>query len=137
MGTNDSWLAQADEAPLEPELPICDPHHHLWDHRGEGVAPRYLLDDYLADVNGGHNIVSSVFIECGTMFRTDVPEVQAPLGETEFANGQAAMAASGQYGPVRVAAGIVGTAYLTLGDAWCWVTIGLICTARSASKSRN
>jgi L-fuconolactonase len=116
MGTNDTWLATCQEEALDPALPICDPHHHLWDHRGSGVAPRYLIDDYLDDVANGHNVVSSVFIECGTMFRADAPHEYQPIGETEFANGQAAMAASGQYGNTRVAAGIVGTAYLTLGE---------------------
>ncbi|MGB0750949.1 MAG: amidohydrolase family protein [Gammaproteobacteria bacterium] len=116
MGTNDAWLALHEEPALDPELKICDPHHHLWDHRGEGVAPRYLLDDFLADVaQSGHNVVSSVFIECGTMFNADAQHRLKPIGETEFANGQAAMAASGQYGHVKAAAGIVGTAYLTEG----------------------
>jgi len=67
--TNQAWLAQVEEAALEPELPICDPHHHLWDTRkGRYVQPRYLLDEMLADMSGGHNIVSTVFIECGSMF---------------------------------------------------------------------
>ena len=39
-----------------------------------------------------------------------------PVGETEFVAGIAAMSDSGQYGPTRVAAGIVGFADLTLGD---------------------
>ena len=116
MATNDDWLAQTVEPALEPELPICDPHHHLWGFRTTGVAPRYLLDDFLEDLSSGHNVVSTVFIECGTMFRADGPEELRPIGETEFANGVAAMSASGLYGPTRIAAGIVGTAYLDLGD---------------------
>ena len=117
MATNDDWLALTDEAALEPELPICDPHHHLWDDRPEFIAPRYLLDDFLQDLAGGHNIVSTVFIECGAMFRADGPAALRCVGETEFVNGIAAMSASGRYGPARVAAGIVGTADLRLGDA--------------------
>ena len=117
MATNDDWLARTVEPTLDPELPICDPHHHLWDFRRDGVAPRYLLDDFLEDLSSGHNIVATVFIECGTMFRADGPEALRPVGETEFANGIAAMSASGQYGPTRIAAGIVATAYLDLGDA--------------------
>ena len=116
MSTNQSWLALTEEPTLDPELPIIDPHHHLWDFRKDGVAPRYLLDEFLSDINTGHNIVATVFIECGTMFRADAPAPLAPIGETEFANGMAAMAASGQYGNCRVAAGIVGTAYLSAGD---------------------
>ncbi len=118
VATNDDWLAQTKETALEPDLPICDPHHHLWDFKHERVAPRYLLDEILEDINGsGHNVVSTVFIECSTMYRTDGPEPMRVIGETEFANGIAAMSASGLYGPTRVAAGIIGTADLTLGDA--------------------
>lgn len=105
------------EEPLSPELPICDPHHHLWDCRSGRVAPRYLLDELLADVRSGDNVVSTVFIECTAMFKTDGPEALRPVGEVEFINGIAAMSASGLYGPVRIAAGIVGTANLRLGAA--------------------
>ena len=115
--TNHDWLAQTVEAPLEPDLPICDPHHHLWDLQPGRVAPRYLLDEILDDVGAGHNIVSTVFIECGAMFKPDGPEALRAVGETEFVNGVAAMSASGLYGRARVAAGIIGTADLRLGDA--------------------
>ena len=116
MPTNQTWLELVEEEILEPNLPICDPHHHLWDHRKGTVEPRYLLDELLADVNSGHNIVSTVFIECGTMFKADGLDHLNPIGETEFVNGIAAMSASGNYGDCRIAAGIVGTAYLWLGD---------------------
>jgi len=102
----------AGEDVLEPDLPIIDPHHHLWDdHR-----PRYLLDELLADTGGGHDIRATVFIECGAMYRADGPEAMRPVGEVEFANGIAAMAASGRYGPTRVCAAIVGHTDLRLGD---------------------
>ncbi|MCC7275647.1 MAG: amidohydrolase family protein [Alphaproteobacteria bacterium] len=118
MATNDAWLALTPEEALEPELPICDPHHHLWEVRHDRfVEPRYLLDEILKDVYSGHNIVSTVFIECGAMFRADGPQELRCVGETEFVNGIAAMSASGGYGPCRVAAGIVGTAPLRQGDA--------------------
>lgn len=112
---NHDWLAQVDEEILEPDLPICDPHHHLWDKTRVHVQPRYLLDEILEDVNCGHNIVSTVFIECGAMFKTDGPEHLRPVGETEFVNGIAAMSASGVYGKTRVAAGIIGTVDLRIG----------------------
>ena len=114
---NHDWLRLTVEEPLDPDLPICDPHHHLWDLRPERIASRYLLDEILVDVGGGHNVVSTVFIECGAMFKTDGPEALRPVGETEFVNGVAAMSASGLYGKTRVAAGIVGTANLRLGNA--------------------
>src|SRR5437899_10666972 len=114
---NHDWLALTVEEPLDPDLPICDPHHHLWDLQPARVAPRYLLDEILGDVGAGHNVVSTVFIECGAMYRTDGPEALRTIGETEFVNGIAAMSASGLYGKARVAAGIVGTANLRLGEA--------------------
>jgi predicted TIM-barrel fold metal-dependent hydrolase len=116
MPTNQQWLEQVTEEIIEPDLPICDPHHHLGDYRKETVEPRYLLDELLVDINSGHNIVSTVFIECGTMFKADGPDELKPVGETEFVNGVAAMSASGHYGECRIAAGIIGTAYLWLGD---------------------
>ena len=110
---DEAWLAgNAPEPILEPDLPIIDTHHHLWD-RGDH---RYFLPDFLADVATGHNVVATVFIECHSMYRASGPAEMRPVGETEFVTGQAAMSASGKYGPARVAAGIVGFADLTLGD---------------------
>lgn len=115
MATNDGWLAKVQEPALEPELAICDAHHHLWDRRDGRVERRYMLDEILADIASGHNIVSTVFIEHLAMFRADGPEELQHVGEVEFANGIAAMAASGLYGRARVAAGIVGFADLATG----------------------
>jgi predicted TIM-barrel fold metal-dependent hydrolase len=110
---DDAWLArQPSEALLDPALPIIDTHHHLWDRPDY----RYFLDEFLADVRTGHNVVATVFVECHAMYRATGPEAFRPVGETEFVNGMAAMSASGLYGPTRVAAGIVGFADLTLGD---------------------
>ena len=106
-----AWLDRRKEPILEPELPIVDPHHHLWDRPGW----RYLLDDLLADTNSGHNIVATVFVQARSMHRATGPEEMRPVGETEFVNGVAAMSASGGYGKTRVCAGIVGHADLTLG----------------------
>ena len=105
------WLTLTDEAALEPELPIIDPHHHLWDRPGN----RYLLEDLVADVRA-HNVRQTVFVECSSMYRADGPEEFKVVGETEFVQGIAAMSASGQYGDIRVATGIVGSANLRLGD---------------------
>jgi predicted TIM-barrel fold metal-dependent hydrolase len=116
MATNDDWLAQVREDAIEPDLPICDPHHHLWDKREGRVDRRYMLDEILRDIDSGHKIVSTVFIEHLAMFRADGPEEMKYVGEVEFANGIAAMAASGLYGKTRVAAGIVGYADLATGS---------------------
>jgi predicted TIM-barrel fold metal-dependent hydrolase len=115
--TNQAWLDKVTEQVLEPDLPICDPHHHLWDKRAGGVQSRYLLDEILDDIAGGHNVVSTVFIECAQMFKADGRENFRCVGETEFVNGIAAMSASGIYGKARVAAAIIGTVDLRIGDA--------------------
>jgi predicted TIM-barrel fold metal-dependent hydrolase len=110
---DEEWLARGTPEPvLEPDLPIIDTHHHLWDRGGH----RYFLPEFLADVATGHRVVATVFLECHSMYRADGPAAMRPVGETEFVAGQAAMSASGLYGPTRVAAGIVGFADLTLGD---------------------
>jgi len=108
-----TWLAKRPTEPaLEPDLPIIDPHHHFWDTPQRGC---YMLPELLADIGGGHNIVSTVFLECQSMYRKSGPPELAPIGEVEFVNGIAAMSASGTYGPCRVAEGIVGYADLRLG----------------------
>ena len=110
---DEAWLAKAAPEPvLDPELPIVDAHHHLWQRRDH----RYLLDDLLADLNSGHNIAETVFLQCGAMYRGTGPAEMRPVGETEFVAGIAAMSDSGNYGSMRVAAGIIGFADLTLGD---------------------
>jgi len=107
------WLEASAEEALDPTQRIVDPHHHLWDRPGW----RYLLDDILADIRSGHDIRATVFVQARAMHRIDGPDAMQPVGETEFANGIAAMCASGAYGDVRVCAGIVGFADLRLGDA--------------------
>lgn len=96
---------------LDPQRPVCDPHHHLWDHPGNP----YLLPELLADTSSGHNIVSTVFVECMSMYRASGDVALRPLGETEFINGVAAMMSSGAYGEIRGCAGIVSFADLQLG----------------------
>ncbi len=108
-----AWLDRRREEIIEPELPIVDPHHHLWDRPGW----RYLLDELLADLTSGHTIVATVFLQCRAMHRADGPEAFRPVGETEFVNGIAAMSASGGYGPTKVCAGIVGHVDLMIGGA--------------------
>jgi len=106
-----TWLSLHREEILEPDLPIIDSHHHLWERAGS----RYLLDDCLADMRTGHSIRASVFVECGACYRKSGPVLMAPVGEVEFANGIAAMAASGNSGGPLIAAGIVGTADISVG----------------------
>ena len=116
FGNND-WLALTSEPTLEPELPICDPHHHFWDRRAARIPyQRYLLDELASDVHGGHNVRSTVFIECRSMYCTDGSVEMRPVGEVEFVQGLAAASASGLYGPARAAASIIGHANLNLGE---------------------
>jgi len=108
-----AWLAKRPAEPaLEPDLPIIDPHHHFWDTPQRG---HYFLPELLADIGGGHNIVSTIFLECHAMYRKAGAAEMRPLGEVEFVNGIAAMSASGNYGPCRVAEAIIGHADLTIG----------------------
>jgi predicted TIM-barrel fold metal-dependent hydrolase len=110
----------ADETPLDPGRPIIDPHHHLWDHSNlHGVAigtKPFLLQEFQQVIDdSGHNITDTVYVECVSMYRREGPKDFRAVGETEFANGMAAMGASGRYGACRIVAGIVATANLRLG----------------------
>ncbi len=132
FGGND-WLALTQESTLEPELPICDPHHHFWDLRPQRIPyQRYLLHELAADINSGHNVRSTVFVEARSMYRADGPEEMRPVGEVEFVQGLAAASASGLYGPGRAAAAIVGHADLNLGERVAPVLEAL----RAASPNR-
>src|SRR6516164_4791486 len=112
LAVRPEWLERRHEEIIEPGLPIVDPHHHLIDRPENG---RYLLPDLLADTGGGHNITATVYLEWLSMYRAQGPAEMRPVGEVEFANGVAAMAASGTYGKTQVCAGIVGYADLALG----------------------
>ena len=101
------------EAALEPALPICDPHHHLWDRPND----RYFIEDLIQDTSTGHNIVTTVAVECRAMYRKEGAAEMKPVGETEFLDGVAARASSDQNITTLVASGIVGHADLRLGDA--------------------
>jgi L-fuconolactonase len=66
---DDAWLAKQEREPiLEPELPIIDTHHHLWQR---GADWPYFLPELLADLDTGHNFVATVFEECRSMYRAD------------------------------------------------------------------
>ena len=118
-------LEGRDEPILDPELPIIDAHHHLFDKPGL----RYMFEDYLEDARAGHRIVASVYVEASAFHRADGPDVLRPLGEIEFANGVGAMCASGRYGDIRLCAAIVGYADLRLGDEVGWLLDRALATA--------
>jgi len=116
MSINEEWLLTNKEEALEPDLPICDPHHHLWDCNKTYIEETYLLPEILNDTNSGHNIISTVFIECGAMYNPEHSIEEQVINETEFVNGIAAMNNSGLYGKTKIAEGIVGSAPLLIGD---------------------
>ncbi|WP_347557364.1 amidohydrolase family protein [Robbsia sp. KACC 23696] len=113
LPVKEDWLALRQEPILDPDLPIVDAHHHLWDRQ----SGRYLFHEFRDDTASGHRIVSTVYVQCRSMLRADGPREMQAVGEVEFANGIAAMGASGAYGETRWCEGIVGGADLTLGDA--------------------
>lgn len=111
---DEAWLAKAPpEAAIDAAMPIVDPHVHFWHHKS---GYKYFVEEFGRDVAAsGHNVEATVYIECGSMYRSRGPDHLKYVGETEYAVGQAAMAASGKYTKSLGAAGIVGFADLTLG----------------------
>ena len=116
---------------LEPDLAIIDPHHHLWDLRPlvatipephhpfiatVALSPYYTFDELRADTTSGHNVIATVFMECGAFYRAGAGDGLKVVGEVEYVNGVAAQSACGLYGGQRLCAGIVGHADLLLGD---------------------
>lgn len=107
LPVRDAWLLRRREEVLDPDLPIVDAHHHLYDRPGW----RYLADDYAADVRSVPSIRASVYMQALTRYRTSGPEALRPVGETEY------VARVTEGSDPRVAAGIVGHADLRLGPA--------------------
>ena len=108
-----SAAAAPHEDPIEPDLPIIDPHHHVRDR----VGSVYWFKDLLEDLTRcGHNIRATVVVESGDMHLSRGPGELRSLGETEFLNGVAAIFASGKYGATLGCAGIVACPDLRLGD---------------------
>jgi predicted TIM-barrel fold metal-dependent hydrolase len=108
-----AWLSLTIEEPLEPDLEICDPHHHLW-VEPTGKWPRYDLVDLRVDTNRGHRVTETVFIDCASNYRRDGPEHLRPLGETEYV---AERADESERTPGARIAAIVSFADLTRGEA--------------------
>jgi L-fuconolactonase len=102
------WQQASQEPPLEPALPIADPHHHLWPNSRN----TYLPSDLLEDIGHGHNVISTVYVECGSSYRRTGPTAMRPVGETEFV-----LEATEKANASRILCkGIVAHANLGLGD---------------------
>ncbi len=123
------WLALEREAPLEPALPVVDAHHHLW----EFPDKVYRTGDLLADMAGGPNIVSTVFVECKTHYLREGPEPTRCVGEMHFVNGEREEAV--RRGAGGIAAAAVGHADLRLGDAVSTVLDALLAAAHGHLRS--
>lgn len=94
LGNDNTWLAKHREEIIDPDREIVDPHHHLW----QRPVWTYELDELWADTDDGHNVVQTVFLECGSEYRADGPEHMKPIGETEYV---ADIAAASEADPKR------------------------------------
>ena len=134
-GDRAAWRARTTEDVIDPDLAICDPHHHLWGRPPMAAAPapgsatdeteaaeaaaredRYLVDELLADTGCGHRVLETVFVECGSAYRADGPAELRPVGETDFVVAAAREAEARPGNPTRIA-GIVAFADLRRGAA--------------------
>ena len=108
-----AWLAKRQETILEPDLPIVDPHHHLWDE----PRVRYMGEEFAADLGAGHNVVATVFADCTEGYRSSGPENMRPVGETETMTRIGEESDAGRYGgKTRINAGIISYADLREGS---------------------
>jgi L-fuconolactonase len=109
-----SWHAGTlEEEVIEPELPIVDPHHHTYDNVN-GVY-KYALDDLHNDLNSGHRIVGSVYVEgYSAGWYNDGPEHLRPVGEIKRIVDATREPWLLKHGTCKLAAGIVGFIDLTL-----------------------
>jgi len=126
MGDRTEWLARSIEEAIDPQRPVCDPHHHLWDYPDS----RYLIDEFLTECRGGHRVTDTVYVECRHSYREEGPTELQPVGETEFIDGIASRQKLGE-GLPRVARGIIGFADLELGSA-----VERVLEAHQAASSR-
>ena len=101
--SSQAWLDSVFEDVVDPDAPIIDPHHHLWP---VGGSLPFGLAELEADLGSGHNVVDTVFVECGAAYDRSTGDAFAPVGETTFVTGEAER--SGR----RVMGGIVAHADL-------------------------
>ena len=76
---SEEWLSQVQEEIVEPDIPIIDPHHHLWNDRGS----TYLVEQLQNDTSSGHQVLKTVYMECGWAYREGGPKHLKVVGETE------------------------------------------------------
>src|ERR1700677_4959777 len=66
---NLEWLRLRTEEIIEPDLPIIDAHHHIWNEPGNP----YFIEDLISDVGSGHRIVGTVYVQCHHAYRDQGP----------------------------------------------------------------
>ena len=109
---SEEWLASVSEDIVDPERSIIDTHHHLW--KTASLWRTYDLADLWFDMDSGHNIEKTIFVDCHSEYRTEGPSHLKPIGETEYV---VEIAAESRKEPNRATiAGIVGHANMTLGS---------------------
>jgi predicted TIM-barrel fold metal-dependent hydrolase len=101
------------EAILNKNLEICDAHHHIWDFPNS----KYLAEELLEDLLCGHNITSSIYMECGYGYDQTLPKHLAPIGETRLIDQFADDVLSRTNGRIHACKAIVGYADLSRGDS--------------------
>ena len=115
LEVKNDWLNQIVEEPIAPEMPIIDPHHHLWDV-GFG---RYYVEELLEDIKlSGHNIKATVYIMSSSntvIYSKDGPAEFSPLAEIEFATKEAKRSDLIIDNEVKVNSSIIGSLDLTFG----------------------
>src|SRR5690606_18421693 len=129
-----AWLESVTEEVIDPELPIVDPHHHLWSGFG-GMAPHqpdYLEADLTADLASGHRVAATIYMECSWAYRSGGPAALRPVGETETVNAIAGECRRSHPGGTAICAGIIGFADLCLGAA-----VGDVLEAHRAAAPRR
>lgn len=100
------WLAKRKEAVLDPELEIVDPHHHLWALPNQS----YLLPDYRSDLETGHRVTASIYMEASMGYDAGNPDPLASASEINFA------LEAREYGNGVICDGIVFYVNLRRGD---------------------
>src|SRR5258708_15660671 len=60
----EDWLAQLTEEIIQPQRPIVDPHHHLWDRGGL----RFIIEERPGDIARRHNITAARPVHLRSMY---------------------------------------------------------------------
>jgi L-fuconolactonase len=100
-------IKEKEETVIEPELRICDAHHHLWDYADN----RYLTQDFLQDI-GRQKVVKTVCVEAWGRNQRSSNPFKTPAEQTAFTAADSAK----KQGDTQIAAGIVGYTDLMQGD---------------------